>query len=843
MIQYILYLILIFAPIARGAVRIWAYGPIYILTLLMLIFWVFNIAKEKEIRIKRTPIDMPILLFAIISLISIINSKYIYGSIMEIVKFVILALIFYIVVNFIKGERKIKRMLNIILAIGTGVALFGILQYLGVIDKSWWDNAMFLSATYVNHNHFAGLMELVIPLSLGMVLSEKDIGKRSLYIYAFLIMASAFLLSMSRGGWFSLSVALLFMTFFILRKGKARFIFFMSILLLITIGIFVFNATETNLLSSRLSSYGELDFGGRLEIWKGTAGIIKNNWFLGTGPGTFIYNFPKYRPIGLTRLINYAHSDYLQIFSELGIFTLGLMIYIIFTIIKKSIQTHSVATLSFKRWISISLATGILSLAIHSIGDFNLYIPANAILFCVFSAFIFNITSRREKEARPLVINYGVVFKPIISVAIAMLIILMVSSLFAEVCITEAEKLLLNNKSEKAELMALFASRLSPLNHKYHYKLAEIRYKKVDIKESVDGYKKALFLNPMDAWSWIGLADSYYGFYKNSRQDEKSFTLADLAYRNAIDLDPSNSYYLKEYAGFLLDTGNTALSSKMYKKASYIMSKSDSISWLPTTFAEGEAYKEKADMAFYAQDFQRALVLYDMAEHLIDRKEELKLGKFRCYTRMSLLKEAFNKYRELKSSRKNKSIFFSSLGEYYLKKGFIETARRLSEKSIILDPNNPEAYQLKFKIIKRYDIGCLPLEEVRKLVDFNNAPLLSLDLDSHRLEMVLDVNERLRKEGYLNLDVVLPAGIYEFSIRAKGKRALGIWPHMIIRFNDKNFIESYVNNEDWGGYPGIIVADYPLNRFEILFDNDYYDEETKEDRNLYVDSIKLRMLN
>ena len=88
---------------------------------------------------------MPILLFICLFFLSIFRSGYIYASIMEFIRLINLGLIFYIVVNFLDNEKDIKRLLSVILFAGTGIALFGILQYLGVVAKPWWDNIRFLS--------------------------------------------------------------------------------------------------------------------------------------------------------------------------------------------------------------------------------------------------------------------------------------------------------------------------------------------------------------------------------------------------------------------------------------------------------------------------------------------------------------------------------------------------------------------------------------------------------------------------------------------------------------------------------------------------------------------------
>jgi len=37
-------------------------------------------------------------------------------------------------------------------------------------------------------------------------------------------------------------------------------------------------------------------------------------------------------------------------------------------------------------------------------------------------------------------------------------------------------------------------------------------------------------------------------------------------------------------------------------------------------------------------------------------------------------------------------------------------------------------------------------------------------------------------------------------------------------------------------------VDCAVNRFGIVFDNDYYDEKSMKDRNLYIDGIKLKAL-
>ncbi|MBU1853005.1 MAG: O-antigen ligase family protein [Candidatus Omnitrophica bacterium] len=842
MIQFLLILIIIFAPIARGAVRIWAFGPIQILTLSMAFLCLVKIFSRKEIILRRTALDMPLLFFLCIFIVTSFNSDYMYATLTEFVRLFSLVAIFYIVVNFIRSRQEIKTLLNVVLTSATAIALFGILQYLGVLDRPWWSSPEFLSATYVNHNHFAGLMELAIPVSIGMILSEKELGKKSLYVYSFLILCIALLLSMSRGGWFSLTLAMAFMSIAIFRKGKAKFALFIIILLLVAIGLFIFNTGYVNLLFDRISSYKELDFSGRLDIWKGTIGLIKDNWLFGTGPGTFIYNFPRYRLAVLNRFINYAHSDYLQVFSEMGIFGLASMVIIIGLIVRKGLNTYKIARTPFKIWLSLSLSIAILSMAMHSIGDFNFYIPANAILFTIFSGIIFNISSRREKEKAPFIVKPNLILKGLVLLGVLTPIIFITSSLIAEIYLGKAEEALSNNNLERAEERLVSATRLCPLNHAYPYRLAEVYYKNGDMTGSEKSYKQAMRLNPMDSWSWIGLANTYSELFNRSLPlDQEIFESAYSAYKKALALDPMNSYYLKKFAGFLLSAGDTHLASQMYKKASYVMSSCGVPLALMKGFNNGNSYMESGDLAFSSQDYNKALLFYELAEEFIGVKKEAQLGQLKCYIKTSFLPQAFNKFQEIEPSKKSDSILFASLADYYIEKGFIETAKRFAEKSIVSDPDNPEGYQVSYKLLRESGRRGLSSDKISSILAFNQLPM-SLDLDSETFELEFEVEKGLDREGKLSLDMILPAGIYEFNVKARGKKALDTWPHMEIMFNGKRSMDAYVNSISWDFYPGIIVVDYPVNKFEIMFDNDYYDIEAGEDRNLYIGTIKLRLL-
>ena len=119
---------------------------------------------------------------------------------------------------------------------------------------------------------------------------------------------------------------------------------------------------------------------GRLFMYQKTIPLILDHLLLGTGPGNFIYAFTQYRPLHTNILWNYAHNDYLQIASELGL--IGLTFFLLFVImaLTKGIS-HIKSAFIFNQTneknaineiIAITAWTGILSALLHSLLDGNL---------------------------------------------------------------------------------------------------------------------------------------------------------------------------------------------------------------------------------------------------------------------------------------------------------------------------------------------------------------------------------------------------------------------------------------------------------------------------------------
>lgn len=122
---------------------------------------------------------------------------------------------------------------------------------------------------------------------------------------------------------------------------------------------------------------------GRVALWRDVAKLIRAHPVTGVGLGCFEFAFTKFQSTELTLVIDHAHSDYLELAAELGIPAAVILFALIAYTLTRSTRT-SLRTPSHRdRAIAFGAIAGASALLVHGAVDFNLYIPANALIFAV----------------------------------------------------------------------------------------------------------------------------------------------------------------------------------------------------------------------------------------------------------------------------------------------------------------------------------------------------------------------------------------------------------------------------------------------------------------------------
>jgi O-antigen ligase len=404
--RYLLYALLIFTPLARGSVHPWAVAVIEIATLLALALFLIERSLKWDWRWIKTPLDLPILCLLVLCLLSVVFSVHRQTSLWSFILLLNYLTILYLTIHLTTTRSRLRGLIYLIIGIATFLSVFGLFKMFDINPFPWWDYddiryfPFALSSTYGNQNHLAGYLEMSIPLCIGLFLLDYISSKLFLIFYLTILLFSSFILSLSRGGWVGMLIGLSFMSGCLLasRYFKRKRLLVSAIIGTILLALVILASTP---VVEEIRTLAEKDqtpsLYGRTIIWGDIFKMIGDHPLLGTGPGTFATVFTQYQPPGLATYFNMAHNDYLHFISETGLLLAVLIIWMGIALYRKGFEKLRNPS-RLVRATTLGAMTGITAILIHSIVDFNLHIPANAILFAVLIALIIAPIPISEKD-------------------------------------------------------------------------------------------------------------------------------------------------------------------------------------------------------------------------------------------------------------------------------------------------------------------------------------------------------------------------------------------------------------------------------------------------------------
>jgi O-antigen ligase len=392
--RWAIYALIIFTPLPLASVDGWAITIIHLLTLTALTAFLLEKSLTSNWTWIRTPLDVPILLLILLSILSTVFSIHRPTSFWAVVLLINYVLIFYLVVYTIQTRSQVRQLVYLIIGMATFLSIFGIFKRFGVNPFPWWDYGSLhggrLTATFYNPDHLAGYMEMALPLLLGLFLTGMARGKHLLMAYVAFMLLCALVLSLSRGGWFGLLAGLFFMAMCLLFDPQFTHKGLILALMGGTVAIVLIVLASTPVVERILTMTEggiEPSMHDRVVIWGATSSMIAEHPLTGTGPGTYAVAFTGYQPPGLTSQYRMAHNDYLHFISETGIGLIPIAAWMTFSVYARAFKKLRNPS-RLVRGITLGAVSGITAILVHSIVDFNLHIPANAILFTLLAGLI-----------------------------------------------------------------------------------------------------------------------------------------------------------------------------------------------------------------------------------------------------------------------------------------------------------------------------------------------------------------------------------------------------------------------------------------------------------------------
>jgi O-antigen ligase len=127
----------------------------------------------------------------------------------------------------------------------------------------------------------------------------------------------------------------------------------------------------------------EVSFGKRTAIRQNTWRLFLDHPIVGTGLGTFQMVFPPYDTLYDGRVVNNAHNDYLEALAETGVLGGAFCAWFVGWVLFTALKRVAVPGGAFGSVLNLSGLIACCGMLVHSLVDFNLHIPANALLFFV----------------------------------------------------------------------------------------------------------------------------------------------------------------------------------------------------------------------------------------------------------------------------------------------------------------------------------------------------------------------------------------------------------------------------------------------------------------------------
>ena len=279
------------------------------------------------------------------------------------------------------------------------IAAMGIAQYLTADGRLYWtwklENGGRMFGPYVNRNHFAGLMELLCPLALGLaVVPDYRLTQRWFWSVLAVVMGGAVVLSGSRGGTIALGLAVVVFALLIAaqRAGKRAVVWLLAAMFLTGGSVLALDHGE--LLARyesvlRPNQFQQEDAAAyRIAAWKDTLHLIRETPLIGSGLDTFATRFPAARSFATDLFWSHAHNDFLQFVAEAGLVGGLLAAWMLFAGGRETIHNLKRTSGTATGALLAAIAAGCIGFMAHGWLDFNFHIPANASCFAVLAALV-----------------------------------------------------------------------------------------------------------------------------------------------------------------------------------------------------------------------------------------------------------------------------------------------------------------------------------------------------------------------------------------------------------------------------------------------------------------------
>ena len=355
------------------------------------LLWLLRSHLTNTWKEQRWPLVVPILLFALASLVAVANAydaSYSYKSLKKLLEF----LIFFWVLNCAR-ENNLRNSLSLtLIASATLAGLLGLYQF-------WQDFILIppgemslnrIEGTLSTYMTFSGLLMLAGTTALSWVMFQKPTQR---WVWASIgIIVSCLLLTLTRQSWFGFLAALVFLILF----WRKKVLLLLPIILLIT---YTVSPLSTQKRINDMFSGEDKTFGMRVALWKGGWEIFKDYPLTGCGFRCIdLVNSQYPDPTGYVARYRGMHNNLIQVAVDTGILGLtawlGIWLCFFRFIYQKAIALEKEDP---ERWVTLGSSAAILAFLAAGFFETNFYDSEVAMALYFIIALPFSGTQNTSK--------------------------------------------------------------------------------------------------------------------------------------------------------------------------------------------------------------------------------------------------------------------------------------------------------------------------------------------------------------------------------------------------------------------------------------------------------------
>ena len=593
--------LLIFAPLFFGAVHVWAYTVVQLGVFALLALWVLDriiFSKSDTVAWVKTPANLFLILLtgliglqlaplppswaAFLSPQMYADKETLYRVlaraglddgggwtalayfkhpvVVQGLKLMTYLGMFFLVLNTVRSRKRMDILIYVLIFMGLFEALYAIYQLFSDTPRVlWWGRRGSLggraSGTYIVSNHFAGYLEMVIPLLFGFMIAQRRRTRRIVsglggsraalqrfvglfapesasprmifFFFSAIVMTLALLLSGSRGGILAMGAAMLgIAAIFLSKSGYRKYGVLAIVFCVLAFSYGVHIGIENTL--KRFEQVRSLE--ERLFITRTIVPMVKEYKATGVGWGNFRHVYPRFSPDDFNRVSssNHAHNDWIEALSEVGLAGGFLIAAAFIGFLFKMVRVWRNRRDLYALGVGAGVVAGLLAVAFHSYFELNMHIPANPLTLAAILALGYaalhcqgrGIKERFFYRTRELSLTrprrYALAGVLLLSLVVGM--VAGVRHFRAEIKAPTEWNSTLNLNWNPQLIEAQEASEINPANAAYHFKKAGLYMRAKSAHEmerrgyneaAISALETAVRLNPASEIYWYELGQRY----------------------------------------------------------------------------------------------------------------------------------------------------------------------------------------------------------------------------------------------------------------------------------------------------------------------------------------------